>query len=94
MAESRGKKASSKKPDPAVAEQRYAPECYACPIGSVSMAVQKVRPDANEHLFRAGRELVLALRSLLDGMNDALSTMEDRGKSATRGVQKIEIRRD
>lgn len=79
---------------PAAEEPRYAPECYACPIGTVSMAVQRATPEAGEHLVRAGRELILALRGVLDGLNDFLTTMEDRSRTA-RGatIESIPIRR-
>ena len=75
--------------------QKYVPECYACPIGTASMAVQGASPDATEHLIRAGRELLGAFRSLLEGIDGFLNTMEERAgatqKSAT--VQSIPIRR-
>lgn len=88
-------KGGDTKTPPAADEPRYAPECYACPIGTVSMAVQRVRPETNEHLFRAGKELVLALRGLLDGVTELLTTMEDRSQGArASGVERIDIRRE
>jgi hypothetical protein len=80
---------------PEAAEQKYVPECYACPIGTASMAVQGAAPDATEHLIRAGREVLGAVRSLLEGMDSFLNTMEERSgatrKDAT--VQSIPVRR-
>lgn len=75
-------------------EPTYAPECYACPIGTVSMAVQRAAPDTTEHIVRAGREMVLALRGLLDGLGEFLTVMEERSRSA-RGssIESIPIRR-
>ena len=83
-------KAKAAEPD----EPRYAPECYACPIGTVSMAIQRSTPETTEHLVRAGRELVLALRGVLDGLTDFLTVMEERTRGA-RGpsIESIPIRR-
>ena len=77
------------------AEQKYVPECYACPIGTVSMAVQGAAPDASEHLIRAGREVLGAVRSLLEGLDAFLNTMEERSGAARNEakVQPIAVRR-
>jgi hypothetical protein len=76
-------------------DEKYVPECYACPIGTASMAVQGAAPEATEHLIRAGRELLGAFRSLLEGIDGFLNTMEERSgatrKDAT--LQSIPIRR-
>jgi hypothetical protein len=37
-----------------------------CPIGLALTAVQPMRPDAVEHLLAAGRELLLAMRAVVD----------------------------
>ena len=84
-------------PDSGSAEKQYVPECYACPIGTVSMAVQGATPDASEHLIRAGRELLGAFKSLLDGVDGFLNMMEERSGAArkqTATVQSIPIRRE
>jgi hypothetical protein len=75
--------------------QRYVPECYACPIGTVSMAVQGATPDATEHLIRAGRELLGAFKSMLDGLDSFLNLMEERSGASrkTATVQAIPVRR-
>ena len=75
--------------------KQYAPECYACPIGTVSMAIQGAAPNANEHIIRAGRELLLAFRSMLDGFDAFLAMMEERsgGGQKKAQVETIPIRR-
>lgn len=76
--------------------QRFVPECYACPIGTVSMAVQGAAPDAAEHLIRAGQEMLSAFRSVLDGLDAFLSMMEERSGATARKdatVQAIPVRR-
>lgn len=75
--------------------RKFVPECYACPIGTASMAVQGAAPEATEHLIRAGRELLAAFRSALEGLDTFLNTIEERG-TATRQqatVQPIPVRR-
>lgn len=78
------------------AARQYVPECYACPIGTASMAVQGAAPEATEHLIRAGREVLGAFRSLLEGFDAFLQMMEDRSTAARRpaaAVESIPIRR-
>ena len=74
---------------------KYVPECYACPIGTASMAIQSAAPDASEHLIRAGRELLSAFRSALDGLDAFLEMMEERSNAARpqATVQSIPISR-
>ena len=82
--------------DKQAAEERYVPECYACPIGTASMAIQSASPDATEHIIRAGRELLGAFRSLVEGMESFLQTMEERSRAARKEpttIQAIPIRR-
>ncbi len=79
------------------AEQKYVPECYACPIGTASMAIQGAAPDATLHLLTAGREFLTAFRSLLDGAEAFLQMMEERSAAAGKPsdpIQAIPIRRD
>jgi hypothetical protein len=45
----------------------FAPECMACPIGLVFFAIRTTRPEAMEHLMKAGYELFQAFRSVMDG---------------------------
>jgi hypothetical protein len=76
-------------------ERQYAPECYACPIGTVSMAMQGAAPDATEHVIRAGRELLAAFKSALEGLDGFLNIMEERSSSARKQapIEAIPIRR-
>jgi len=80
---------------PEATERQYVPECYACPIGTASMAVQGAAPEATEHLIRAGREVLGAVRSLLEGMDAFLNMMEERSGAAQKkaAVQPIPVRR-
>jgi len=75
-------------------EQTQAPECYACPIGTAFAAAQRSSPEATEHLIRAGRELVLAMRSMLDVATSFLEDMEARrGPSQDATIQRIDVKR-
>lgn len=42
------------------------PECLVCPLCMGIAALRQARPEAVEHLIKAGAELLEALRSLLD----------------------------
>jgi hypothetical protein len=44
-----------------------APECQFCPLCQAMAALRSARPEAVEHLLKAGAELLLAARALLDG---------------------------
>jgi hypothetical protein len=46
---------------------RPAAECAACPLCAGLAALRQAAPEAVEHLLKAGAELVLAARALLDG---------------------------
>jgi hypothetical protein len=46
--------------------QGTAPECQVCPICMGLAAIRQARPEAMEHLMKAGAELLLAVRALLD----------------------------
>lgn len=75
--------------------RQYVPECYACPIGTASMAMQGAAPEASEHLIRSGRELLGAFKSLLEGVDAFLNMMEERSGAARKQatVQPIPVRR-
>lgn len=73
--------------------RQYAPECYACPIGTVSMKLQEAAPDAGEHLIRAGRELLQVANSLIQSFDAFLGMMEERGGGKRATVESIPIRR-
>jgi hypothetical protein len=56
-------------PRPAPAqEEGAAPACTVafCPLCAAVTALGEARPEVAEHLLRAGRELLLALRALVD----------------------------
>jgi hypothetical protein len=44
-----------------------APGCQTCPICAGLAAFREARPEAVEHLVKAGAELLLAAKALLDG---------------------------
>jgi hypothetical protein len=53
-------------------EPQYHDECYACPVGSVFMAAQKVQPEAMDHLLAAAHELIEAARAVLDAADEVV----------------------
>jgi len=44
-----------------------ASECQLCPLCQAMAALRSARPEAVEHLLKAGAELLLAARALLEG---------------------------
>ena len=42
-----------------------APECLVCPVCMGIAALRQARPEAMEHLLKAGAELMEAIRSLV-----------------------------
>jgi hypothetical protein len=54
-------------PDHDAAAAGQAPECRFCPLCQAMAALRSARPEAVEHLLKAGTELLLAARSLLEG---------------------------
>jgi hypothetical protein len=53
--------------DRPAAGQPGAAECVACPLCAGLAALRQARPEAVEHLVKAGTELLLAARALLEG---------------------------
>lgn len=47
-------------------------ECYACPIGSIFLALHEIRPEASEHLLNAAHELVEVGRAVLDAADEVI----------------------
>jgi hypothetical protein len=78
-----------------------APECQICPICAGLAALRKSRPDAVEHLVKAGAELLLAARALLEPAEPAGEPAARRRRSrragpgdgapAGDGLQRIDI---
>ena len=67
------------------------PSCNVgfCPICLIVTTVGDLRPELVEHLLVAGRELLLAARSLIDAR---LETMDEKeGEPGTTGLQRISI---
>jgi len=59
------------------------PECLICPLCQGIAALRQSRPEAMEHLFKAGVELLAAFRALVE-------PGEGNGQRAT-GIQRIDI---
>lgn len=76
-----------REPTPPSAAPSAAPMCSVgfCPICLAVTAMQPLRPDVVEHLLKAGRELLLAARSVLDARAQA------GGNGATSRLEKIDI---
>jgi hypothetical protein len=53
-------------PDDHTGAAGQGPECQLCPICSGLAALRGARPEAFEHLVKAGAELLLAARALLE----------------------------
>jgi hypothetical protein len=84
--------------DPAAAGP--APECQTCPICAGLAALREARPAAVEHLVKAGAELLLAAKALLDGATGPTGTPAPGrrhprppgpGAAAGNGLQRIDI---
>jgi hypothetical protein len=52
------------------AAARPAPEGQLCPLCAAMAALREARPEAVEHLVKAGAELLLAAKALLDGAGE------------------------
>jgi hypothetical protein len=76
-----------------------APECQICPICAGLAALRGARPEAVEHLAKAGAELLLAAKALLDGAAEARSPGSSRrgrrppgtAGRAGDGLQRIDV---
>ena len=60
-----------------------APECLVCPVCMGIAALRESRPEAVEHVVKAGAELLAAFRALL-------LPADGEGHRAT-GIQRIDI---
>ena len=86
--------------DAAVAGQAR-PECQFCPFCAGLAALREARPEAVEHLVKAGAELLLAARALLEGAAEPAdrpapgrrprSRRAAPGDAAGNGLQRIDI---
>jgi hypothetical protein len=83
-----------------------APECQVCPLCQAMAALRSARPEAVDHLLKAGAELLLAARVLLQGGGDGEPGAGDgrgprgrparlrpggRGAAAGNGLQHIDV---
>ena len=77
-----------------------APECQSCPMCAGLAALREARPEAVEHLVKAGAELLLAAKALLDGAGEAARGPAPRrrrarparaGDAAGNGLQRIDV---
>jgi hypothetical protein len=73
-----------------------APECQSCPICAGLAALRGARPEAVEHLVKAGAELLLAAKALLDGAAPDGRTAQRRSRgpqpdAARDGLRRIDI---
>lgn len=78
-----------------------APECQSCPICAGLAALREARPEAVEHLVKAGAELLLAARALLDGVAEPARGPAARRRAhpakagdaavASDGLQRIDV---
>lgn len=65
--------------DPTPATEARGPVCQVawCPFCIAVGAVQPIRPEMVEHLLKAGTELLLAVRSVVDTRADAVAGGSD-----------------
>ena len=74
--------------DPADHEPTGCPVAW-CPICIAVTAVQPLKPEVVEHLLKAGTEMLLAFRGVIDARADEMRPPED-DPSSTR-LEKIDI---
>ena len=48
-------------------------------FGAAMMGLQNAAPEATDHLVKAGQELMLAAKALVDGMTEAMAQVEGHG---------------
>ncbi|MDP9299767.1 MAG: hypothetical protein M3P43_02555 [Actinomycetota bacterium] len=84
---------STETPDPAAPDgphvQGGCPVAW-CPICMAVTAVQPLKPEVIEHLLRAGTEMLLAFRGVIDARADELHPPEGEQPGPTR-LEKIDI---
>jgi hypothetical protein len=76
-----------------------ASECQFCPFCQALAALREARPEAVEHLVKAGAELLLAARALLEGSAEAAGSPAPGrrrprpapGDVAGNGLQRIDV---
>ena len=63
------------------------PVCAGCPICTGLSALRHARPEAVDHLLKAGAEVLLAARALLE----AAASDGGPARPATEGMQRIDV---
>ena len=80
-------------PDPVVSDgahvQSGCPVAW-CPICMAVTAVQPLKPEVIEHLLKAGTEMLLALRGVIDARAEEMHPTEGEQPGPTR-LEKIDI---
>src|SRR6058998_3646803 len=61
-----------------------------CPICMAVTAVQPLKPEVIEHLLKAGTEMLLAFRGVIDARADEMHPPDDEDPGPTR-LEKIDI---
>jgi hypothetical protein len=89
-ARTRSKAAAPEPADVADDDAQAASTCPVawCPICLAVTAVQPIRPDVVEHLLKAGTEMLLAFRGVIDARADGMAP--DGSDGPTR-LEKIDI---
>jgi hypothetical protein len=77
-----------------------AAECQFCPFCAGLALLREARPEAAEHLVKAGAELLLAAKALLEGMAEPAAAPSSPGRRRPRpapadvagdGLQRIDV---
>ena len=62
-----------------------------CPICLTVTTVQPMKPELVEHLLKAGTEMLLALRAVVDARADEVATEGSGRSKGTSSLEKIEL---
>jgi hypothetical protein len=76
-------------PDAAAHEPGGCPVAW-CPICIAVTAVQPLKPEVIEHLLKAGTEMLLAFRGVIDARADEMQPPDGEDPGSTR-LEKIDI---
>jgi hypothetical protein len=98
MAEAAKDDAKGSPSEPAAADATAEPHAHAqtgcpvawCPICMAVTAVQPLKPEVIEHLLKAGTEMLLAFRGVIDARADEMQPPDDDEPGPTR-LEKIDI---
>jgi hypothetical protein len=96
MAEAAKDDAKGSPSEPAAADAAAEPHAQTgcpvawCPICMAVTAVQPLKPEVIEHLLKAGTEMLLAFRGVIDARADEMQPPDDDEQGPTR-LEKIDI---